>query len=213
MTAISSLSACTSSWHLMAFKVHEVHEVHEVIWSQHILLPWAVRAAVVVGSAETNEGNPIQVTPMVVSGGSDAVKCREMLWIGERPGNDSHPDALSKILVSACRVNTATGNALDELMCKRHALFRNIRQSKKSSLFQFFVDSYLIKLTCEMSNVLNCQMWRVSSELIRSDSNRCCSELFEFCSPRGVKNFCSGCGAPRGSGPFCSQCGQRLETA
>lgn len=37
------------------------------------------RAAVVVGSAETNEGNPIQVTPMVVSGGSDAVKCREML--------------------------------------------------------------------------------------------------------------------------------------
>lgn len=149
---------------------------------------------------------------------------REMLWIGERPGNDSHPDALSKfikdnskILVSACRVNTATGKALDELMCKRHALFRNIRQSKKSSLFQFFVDSYLIKLTCEMSNVLNwSQLSNVKSEF-GVDPIRCCSDVVpscsNFCSPRGVKNFCSGCGAPRGSGPFCSQCGQRLETA
>ena len=145
---------------------------------------------------------------------------REMLWIGERPGNDSHPDALSKfikdnskILVSACRVNTATGKALDELMCKRHALFRNIRQSKKVAFFSFLLihtwSSWLVR--CQTYSIdLNCQMWRVSSELIRSDVVPSCSN---FCSPRGVKNFCSGCGAPRGSGPFCSQCGQRLETA
>ena len=112
---------------------------------------------------------------------------REMLWIGERPGNDSHPDALSKILVSACRVNTATGKALDELMCKRHALFRNIRQSKKSSLFSVFC--WFIPDQVDLWDVKRTQLSNVKSEfgvdLIRfDDSIRWCSEFFEFLQQR-----------------------------
>ena len=167
-----------------------------------------------VGSAETNEGNPIQATPMVVSGtGSDQGRTQKF--------QDSHPDAK----IQCERLGLVNTTTWSKRARRTHVsgipCFQTVESQKEAfavrQLSRPFFDSYLIRLTCEMSNDFKC-IQNVASEFgvdpIRSDSQMLFGVVLSshFYSG-GVVNFCSGCGASRGSGPFCSQCGQRLETA
>ena len=147
----------------------------------------------VVGSVETNEGNLIPATPMVVSGGSDnAVTCCELAWEG--PGNDSQ--SCRKTVIQMFHQRFCGGAPVGQTLMQQskrarrtrvqrkihgNTLFRSCRQSKRLSLqwnsslcfFRFIPDQ------ADLLDVQKRKMWRVSSELIRPVSIRCSSELLD----------------------------------